>query len=305
MLEELVDELAETDEYRKELGTLARARQHFERLSERMTLARTEYEEGRTKDEPILERIVLYVDDLDRCREEKVLEVLRAVHLLLAFDLFVCVVAVDPRWVIQCLRTSPGLVSAENVASADLEELGGSATPADYLEKIFQVPLWLRPVPAEQRAALVGAILETHLDAGGGQIKIDERELAFLPKLAPLLDGNARSLKRFVNTYRLVKAALSDVELEYFVSGPYQVCMAQLAVLATQRERARTLVRLADSADHNSSLDDWLKKIKAEGDDAAALAADLRATLMPELSQLSFGDFAVWLERTRRYSFYL
>ena len=53
---------------------------------------------------PVLDRLVLYVDDLDRCPADKVREVLRAVHLLLAFDLFVCVVAVDPRWVIQCLE---------------------------------------------------------------------------------------------------------------------------------------------------------------------------------------------------------
>lgn len=46
-----------------------------------------------------VERIVLYIDDLDRCPPKRVVEVLEAVHLLLAFPLFVVVVGVDVRWV--------------------------------------------------------------------------------------------------------------------------------------------------------------------------------------------------------------
>jgi hypothetical protein len=38
---------------------------------------------------PAIDRIVLYVDDLDRCPPPRVVEVLEAVHLLLAGRLFV------------------------------------------------------------------------------------------------------------------------------------------------------------------------------------------------------------------------
>ena len=41
-----------------------------------------------------MQRIVLYVDDLDRCPSDRVVELLEAVHLLLAFALFVVVVGV-------------------------------------------------------------------------------------------------------------------------------------------------------------------------------------------------------------------
>jgi hypothetical protein len=291
----------------------------------------------------VLDRIVLYIDDLDRCPPDKVRDVLGAVHLLLAFDLFVCVVAVDPRWVIQCLRESPGLVIDKNGADSDLDVLGGAATPSDYLEKIFQIPLWLRPVPAPQRTPLIAALLGPHpkaeripagrdrpaTDAGGldagrekpapvsvaakvaavpGAVHVDPVEVEFLGRVAPLLDGNARALKRFANTYRLVKASLSDVELDYFVKKtPYRVCMAQLAVLATQRRRARELVRLSDAAaGQPQQLDGWLLELGGQEDPLVrSLAADLRAALLPELAALPFETFAVWLERTRRYSFYL
>jgi hypothetical protein len=132
--------------------------------------------------------------------------------------------------------------------NSDLEILGGVATPSDYLEKIFQIPMWLRPVPAAQRAPIVGTLLgraverrvqpgapfglmppglkaadgETLVTAGGTDyrsepkaLRIDPSELLFLGSVERLLDGNVRALKRFVNTYRLVKAALSDVEFDY------------------------------------------------------------------------------------------
>ncbi len=58
------------------------------------------------------------------------------------------------------------------------------------------------------------------------------------------------------------QAALPDVELEYFVDGsPFPACMAQLAVLTTQRTRALALVRLVDGAKLELALADWLEEL--------------------------------------------
>ncbi|MDT3444765.1 P-loop NTPase fold protein [Pseudofrankia sp. BMG5.37] len=85
-----------------------------------------------------LERIVLYVDDLDRCPPKVVVEVLAAVHLLLALRLFVVVVAVDPDWLHGAVNTyRDGLFADEE--SPD----GAFWTTGDYLEKIFQIPFAL------------------------------------------------------------------------------------------------------------------------------------------------------------------
>lgn len=100
-----------------------------------------------------LSRIVLYIDDLDRCQPDKVAEVMQAVHLLLSFELFVVFVAVDVRWVTRALRVSyPALL----VDTAQ----GGAATAHDYLEKIFQVPYWVRPMTDESAAGFVNKRLE-------------------------------------------------------------------------------------------------------------------------------------------------
>ena len=52
---------------------------------------------------PQIGRIILYIDDPDRCPPRRVVEMLEAIHLLLAIRLFVVVVAVDPRWLLRAI----------------------------------------------------------------------------------------------------------------------------------------------------------------------------------------------------------
>ncbi len=49
-------------------------------------------------------RIVLFIDDLDRCPPKKVVETLEAVQLLSETKLFVVVLAIDARHVTRCLK---------------------------------------------------------------------------------------------------------------------------------------------------------------------------------------------------------
>jgi hypothetical protein len=98
------------------------------------------------------------------------------------------------------------------------------------------------------------------------------------------------------------------VEFDSFANHePYRVCMAQLALLATQRRRARVLATLVDEASQAppSSLGHWLGALGSEPADIRSIAADLTAVLLPELKDLPFDRFAFWFERTRRYSFYV
>ncbi|MBJ7418503.1 MAG: hypothetical protein JHC88_24130, partial [Niveispirillum sp.] len=107
------------------------------------------------RDYPVFDRIVLYIDDLDRCPPEKVVEVLQAVHLLLAFDLFVVVVAVDVRWVEQSLeRTYAGMLKGKGGQGGEV------ASPRDYLEKIFQIPFWVEPMDGEACSRFLTGLMD-------------------------------------------------------------------------------------------------------------------------------------------------
>lgn len=144
--------LNESDElraYEREIGLIGRLRRSFERLDE---LMRRQADPNAPTDPalPTIERIVLFVDDLDRLREEQVVRVLEAIALLLQFRLFVVVVAVDARWLTRALKAHDG---------AQFDE--GGAEPGEYLEKIFQVPFWLPRLAPDDRghAALADRLL--------------------------------------------------------------------------------------------------------------------------------------------------
>ena len=74
---------------------------------------------------------------------------LEAIHLLLAVELFVVVVAVDPRWLLQALHShyrDQLSGPADGTTVADDERALWRPSAVQYLEKIFQVVLTLPPL---------------------------------------------------------------------------------------------------------------------------------------------------------------
>jgi KAP family P-loop domain len=158
-LQRFIEQRFEAGDYRQHLGLVSLIRRDFETLS-RLLRER--------KDLPV-DRIVLFIDDLDRCPPERVCEVLEAIHLILAFELFVVVVGVDVRWVAKSLQKRYSGLLTGGISSAGLgrEDL---ASPEDYLEKIFQVPFWINPLQAVGSRALVAAMLAKYPARTGGML---------------------------------------------------------------------------------------------------------------------------------------
>lgn len=227
-----------SDDYRKHLGIPALIQQDFRQLA-RLVIDQNNKilkdKKGKLENSSeTFNRIILYIDDLDRCPDEHVIKVLQAVHLLLAFELFVVVVAVDSRWLSHALTKH---FEALTVNSNN----GSTATPDDYLEKIFQIPFWIQALGESAKRNIVQGLLRGHLtgDAGGEKqesdinkptmgeehlkvlatfdpsnvpptlqtaaLSITKEELNFLDELAPILGTTPRSIKRFINLYQLVR----------------------------------------------------------------------------------------------------
>jgi WD40 repeat protein len=145
--------------YREYQGLLGRVHTDLEQLSADLAQARAEWAVSGGHTPAPLERIVLYIDDLDRCPPRRVVEVLEAVHLMLALDLFVVVVAVDARWLIRSLQYHHhDLFSTETAGKENRENL---ASPVDYLDKIFQIPYVLLPPAPAATARYLRAMLPT------------------------------------------------------------------------------------------------------------------------------------------------
>jgi hypothetical protein len=156
-----------SSDYRQHLGIVALIQRDFRRLSERLASSNgIKQSAGHDGDPPLprIDRIVLYIDDLDRCPSDRVVKVLQAVHLLLAFPLFVVVVGVDSRWLLRSLRHEYSALltsSAEDRSFSGEDSEYWASTPQNYLEKIFQIPYWIRSMEKEGYIRLVRSLIES------------------------------------------------------------------------------------------------------------------------------------------------
>lgn len=201
-------------------------------------------------------RIVLYIDDLDRCPPRKVVEVLEAVHLLLAFELFVVVVAVDSRWL------SSALTEQLHALDGGTSQVVGQPTPQDYLEKIFQLPFWIQALSVADRQSLVRGLLtdsvsgavtggdedgnqaglvvgtqeaevvEAMLQRHGSGLHLEARllllspeDLAFIESLVPLLGDTPRRVKRFINICQFLLAMRPPLATHGAFPDRHVVCL--------------------------------------------------------------------------------
>lgn len=241
VLGEFLQERSRSDDYRRHLGLMARVRDDLASLEDLVRLHNDAGMEPTENSPP--NRIILYIDDLDRCSSAKVVEVLEAVHLLLAFELFVVVVAVDSRWLSFALT--------DELRALDSRTRGGRrATPHEYLEKIFQLPFWVQPLSEPGRRSLLHGLLEGSVSAASGNGAIEGEDsgdllvgpreeevltamlsrrgsdprldahalaltpddLLFMESLAPLLGDTPRRVKRFVNVTQLLLALPPSLE---------------------------------------------------------------------------------------------
>lgn len=160
-----IDDRSKSDDYKKHLGIISIIRKDFEILNELFLGHKNEIlikgtsEEFKKHFKKPVERIILYIDDLDRCPEENVVQVLEAVNLLMAFPLFVVIVGVDPRWVKNAL-----------IKKYTLQFTGGETStngidkvePSDYLEKIFQIPFCLKDAQPQSVKGMIRQLAGTN-----------------------------------------------------------------------------------------------------------------------------------------------
>jgi hypothetical protein len=326
---------ARSGHYEQYRGLVSRAHEDLRGLSDTAGAALREWEHALPDRPPPLERIVLYIDDLDRCPPRKVVDVLAAVHLLLALPLFVVVVAVDPRWLRHCLDQHH-------------LDLFGGATPADYLDKIFQVVYALRPmgegastfidalvpvdgvdpsspapdhdgpgdaqfsggdpgsghVPREPGHRRVGASARPAPQPDRLRLRAEEREA--VKWLRPLLD-TPRAVKRLVNLYRLVRVGIPHHELDGYIgdgAGPFRVDLVLLAVSVSAPACARTLLAtLLASNGNGNDINQVVERLAADRPDDDMLPR-LLVVLRGETT--AHGNLATYRERAgtiARFSF--
>ncbi|MDX3192418.1 P-loop NTPase fold protein [Streptomyces sp. MN03-5084-2B] len=280
-------ERSRADDYHGNLGLISTIRKDFEKLVALMT-------DGDDDGTRPFDRIVLYIDDLDRCSPRQVVDVLQAVHLLLAFDLFVVVVGVDPRWLLRSLSSHyDRLIEADPHVRAD----GWHVTPEDYLEKILNIPLVLPRMPAGSLRRLLDDMVEppalawlltpepeppapapaaaspwdrpvTDLPVEpGSQVAAQLDPAKPLTRPRPLTEpeiallarldrlvDTPRDAKRLINLYRMLRATRDLSQASAFLGGEFE---AVVVLLGTCTAHGRLLGRFADALLERAPQTSW------------------------------------------------
>lgn len=234
LMAQFIEQRAACTDYRRHLGITAIVRRDFAKLTELVEQRASEARTGPVDEmarQPI-DRIVLYIDDLDRCPPDKVVAVLEAIHLILAFKLFVVVVGVDARWVSHSLKKKYGSLLSGGMSGRTRggepgERVIGSssqtptAVPEDYLEKIFQVPFRLRSLSASGTRSLLD-----HLVKPAGPASTPARREASTPAAAGASAVSGASEARSDATARAASGHLVETKLPVAASGGPSVPIA-------------------------------------------------------------------------------
>jgi hypothetical protein len=215
--------------YEERLGFMHQVQDDLQELSESLFLARARADQNDV--DPLFPRgdprVVLFIDDLDRCPPKRVVEVLEATQLLVKTRLFVVVLAIDVRYVTLALEKE----------YSDILVRHGDPSGLDYIEKIIQIPYGVRPVARDAtRSYLAHQMLvdqeqgeapvvtgngsgdpTTVLAAGGGGptppgqplpdsvVRFTAEELNDLVGCCETVELSPRTMKRLVNIYKLLK----------------------------------------------------------------------------------------------------
>jgi hypothetical protein len=172
-------------------------------------------------------RIVVFVDDLDRCLPENALQVLESMKLFFDLEGFVFVVGLDQQVIEQAveLRYQTGIrsVDSDQVGRANQQGAGGEAAGqridpaaaapaatyrsllngANYVKKIFQVQFSVPRVVEQQLKGYVEFIAEDAKLPPPQRDHLRDVVSRHLPYLAGEGSVNPREVKRLINAYTM------------------------------------------------------------------------------------------------------
>ena len=130
----------------------------------------------------------IFIDDLDRCLPDKGLKLLEHIKTLFDIKGFVFIIGLDTRSIKAWIKRKYG---ADSFISSK-----------DYIEKLIQIPFVLPKVQPEE-------FIEIIKKQENLLIESEEKALCDLKDYLP---QNARSLKKILNDYLLIKVAYKDVK---------------------------------------------------------------------------------------------
>jgi formylglycine-generating enzyme required for sulfatase activity len=146
-------------------------------------------------------RLIVFVDDLDRCLPEKAIEILEAIKLFLHVPQTIFVLGMDREIVRRGIESHYGTYLRDDGKERPDLPINGDS----YLQKLIQLPFNLPSLDADGREKFIGA-LQKHLE---GEQRLDEMTCqVFARGLLP----NPRQVKRALNVFNLLHNIAEEQE---------------------------------------------------------------------------------------------
>jgi|GEM_PF-1762879 len=228
-------------------------------------------------------RIVIFIDDLDRCKSNYVVELLENIQTIFKDSNVLFVIAADIKWLHASYEVEYNMIKP--YVSAEGKSLGPL-----FIEKMFQLSVTLPGVPQKIKEQCWTTMLgiEREAEAGEGQtaerqkpddgkrsatrieptaaefkadhdVRIgtlrtltDERTIKstqhFLKQYYMLIDLNPRNMKRLLNTFLVNKATslISDINIPKEQMALYSIIYIQWPVLAVYLMKNPQTLQLTD-----------------------------------------------------------
>lgn len=236
--------------------------------------------------------VIVYIDDLDRCSSERMIDCIEAIKLFLNVDHTAFVLGADERMVELAIK--------EHYPVQDRNKSVIYSPFSDYLEKLIQIPYRLPKLSFGEQATYIMFLLlkskypnyfdgvlakyyefkdkepfkvytykQFKQDLNGRNIPDVEKLLEIVPMMNRFLNGTPRQLKRFLNTFdlrlRMVKvASMREINeiilaklmlLEY--NFKYQKLFESLyGMQQTNQGTIKDIDKVESNARQNKNLDD-------------------------------------------------
>jgi len=136
-------------------------------------------------------KIIIFVDDLDRCSEDKILEILESIKIFLSLNGIIYVLGISHDRVVELINKKYQTNNGE-----------------EYIKKFVQIPLTLTEWNAEEIEKLMDHLLENDVIHSDYKPIIEENKKL----IATSMEQNPREIKRFLNNLIISYEVFSRVQ---------------------------------------------------------------------------------------------
>jgi hypothetical protein len=136
------------------------------------------------------QKLIIFIDDLDRCTDQKIIKLLEGIKLYLSTSNCIFIFGMDKNNVVNALKNS------------DINE--------EYLDKLFQSVIRI-PISTQYQSFFTSNIIKKYFSA---ELKTVPQKLEFSTLVTDIVEKNPRKIKNFANSLKFYWDIKTDATLD-------------------------------------------------------------------------------------------